>query len=220
LRSLDLKKGDYALCIEGMAVGFGARPFADGIDAVYYVAQKNYPIEFAEMEFGMRVERYSIHRDSGGPGTYRGGCGVVRDIRVIADEGILASRLENVIYPAWGVNGGHSGRPGKLLVNPDTPDERELKPLSDNNRLRKGDLLRIMTPGGGGWGDPLDRDAAQVRDDVLDGFVSAESALDDYGVVFMPQSWDVDEAATRQRRQRMRRQTAMFHRGAYFTVVD
>ena len=220
LRSLDLKKGDYALCIEGMAVGFGARPFADGIDAVYYVAQKNYPIEFAEMEFGMRVERYSIHRDSGGPGTYRGGCGVVRDIRVIADEGILASRLENVIYPAWGVNGGHSGRPGKLLVNPDTPDERELKPLSDNNRLRKGDLLRIMTPGGGGWGDPLDRDAAQVRDDVLDGFISAESALEDYGVVFMPQSCDVDEAATRQQRQRMRRQTAMFHRGEYFSAVD
>ncbi|ETX04099.1 MAG: hypothetical protein ETSY2_30765, partial [Candidatus Entotheonella gemina] len=220
LRSLDLKSGDYALCIEGMAVGFGARPFADGIDAVYYVAQKNYPIEFAEMEFGMRVERYSIHRDSGGPGTYRGGCGVVRDIRVIADEGILASRLENVVYPAWGVNGGYSGRPGKLLVNPGTPDERDLKPLSDNNRLLKGDLLRIMTPGGGGWGDPLDRDAAQVRDDVLDGFVSAQSALEDYGVVFMPETLEVDESATRQQRRRMRRQTAMFHRGEYLTAVD
>ena len=155
LRSLDKKSGDYTLCIEGMAVGFGARPFADGIDAVYYVAQKNYPIEFAEMEFGVRVERYTIHRDSGGPGIYRGGCGVVRDIRIIADEGILASRLENVIYPAWGVNGGHSGRSGGLIVNPGTPAERELKPLSDNNRLRKGDLLRIMTPGGGGWGNPL-----------------------------------------------------------------
>jgi N-methylhydantoinase B len=220
LRSFDLKSGDYALCIEGMAVGFGARPFADGIDAVYYVAQKNYPIEFAEMEFGMRVERYSIHRDSGGHGTHRGGCGVVRDIRVIADEGILASRLENVVYPAWGVNGGHSGRPGKLLVNPGTPDERELKPLSDNNRLRKGDLLRILTPGGGGWGDPLDRDAAQVRDDVLDGFVSAASALADYGVVFTPQTFDVDESATWQQRRRMRRQTAMFHRGDYLTAVD
>jgi N-methylhydantoinase B len=74
LRSLNRQTGDYTLCIEGMGVGFGARPFADGIDAVYYVAQKNYPIEFAEMEFGVRVERYSIHRDSGGPGRYRGGC--------------------------------------------------------------------------------------------------------------------------------------------------
>ncbi len=220
LRSLDLKTGDYTLCIEGMAVGFGARPFADGIDGVYYVAQKNYPIEFAEMEFGMRVERYAMHRDSGGPGTYRGGCGVVRDIRVTADEGILGSRLENVLYPAWGVNGGHSGRPGKLVVNPDTPDERELKPLSDNNGLVKGDLLRIMTPGGGGWGDPLERDAARVRDDVLDGFVSEDSALSDYGVVLDPKTCDVDDAATRQRRRSMQRQTAMFHRGTYFSAVE
>jgi len=208
------QSGTYTLCIEGMAVGFGARPFADGIDAVYYVAQKNYPVEFAEMEFGVRIERYSMHRDSGGPGTYRGGCGVIRDIRIIADEGILASRLENVTYPAWGVNGGHSGRPGRLIVNPGMPDERELKPLSDNNCLRQGDLLRMLTPGGG-WGDPLERDPARVRDDVLDGFVSLESALVDYGVVLDPKTLEVDEAATHQRRRNTPRQTAMFHRGKY-----
>jgi N-methylhydantoinase B len=153
----------------------------------------------------------------GGPGTYRGGCGVVRDIRIIADEGILASRLENVIYPAWGVNGGHSGRPGRLLVNPGMPDERELKPLSDNNRLRQGDLLRMMTPGGGGWGDPLERDPARVRDDVLDGFVSLESARVDYGVVLDSNTLEVDEAATHQRRRNTPRQMAMFHRGRYLT---
>jgi N-methylhydantoinase B len=215
LRSLDRQTGDYTLCIEGMAVGFGARPFADGIDAVYYVAQKNYPVEFAEMEFGVRVERYSIHRDSGGPGIYRGGCGVVRDLRIIADEGILASRLENVVYPAWGVNGGHSGRPGRVVVNPGTPGERQLQSLSDNNRLCQGDLLRIMTPGGGGWGDPLERDIASVQGDVLDGFVSPESARDDYGVVLAPQTWEADEMETRRLRQRMRGQTAMFHRGRY-----
>jgi N-methylhydantoinase B len=142
---------------------------------------------------------------------------VIRDIRIIADEGIMASRLENVIYPAWGVNGGHSGRPGCLLVNPDAPDARELKPLSDNNRLHKGDLLRIMTPGGGGWGDPLDRDATLVRDDVLDGFVSTASAYTDYGVVLDPKTLAVDAAATRERRRSLRRQTSMFHRGAYLT---
>jgi N-methylhydantoinase B len=217
LRSLDRRSGDYTLCIEGMAVGFGARPFADGIDAVYYVAQKNYPVEFAEMECGVHVERYSMHCDSGGPGAYRGGCGVVRDIRIIADEGILASRLENVKYPAWGVNGGHSGRPGRLLVNPGSPDEYELKPLSDNNRLQRGDVLRIMTPGGGGWGDPLDRQVTSVRDDVLDGFVSLDSALHDYGVVLDPQTLAVDAVETRKLRQSLRRQTAMFHRGGYLT---
>jgi N-methylhydantoinase B len=140
---------------------------------------------------------------------------VVRDIRVIADEGILASRLENVTYPAWGVNGGHSGRPGRIIVNPGTSDERLLKPLSDNNRLRQGDLLRIMTPGGGGWGDPLERDVASVQGDVLDGFVSLHSARDDYGVILEAQTCAIDVAATQQLRQSLKRQTAMFHRGSY-----
>jgi N-methylhydantoinase B len=220
LRSLDKQSGTYTLCIEGLGVGFGARPFADGIDSVYYVAQKNYPVEFAEMEFGVRIERYSIHRDSGGPGRYRGGCGVVRDIRIIADEGILASRLENVIYPAWGVNGGHSGRPGRITVNPGQPDERALRPLSDNNRLRQGDLLRIMTSGGGGWGHPFDRPVASVRDDVLDGFVSVEGARQDYGVVLDPPTFDVDEEATRWLRQHRPQEQGMFHRGTYFTAPE
>jgi N-methylhydantoinase B len=218
LRSLNRQSGDYTLCIEGLGVGFGARPFADGPDAIYYVAQKNYPVEFAEMEFGVRIERYSIHPDSGGPGRYRGGCGIVRDVRIVADEGILASRLENVTFPAWGVNGGHSGRPGRIVVNPGTPEERELKPLSDNNRLRQGDLLRVMTSGGGGWGHPFDRPAARVREDVLDGFVSPASAFEDYGVVLDPQTLEIDEVATSKLRKDRRSETTMFHRGHYLSV--
>jgi N-methylhydantoinase B len=220
LRSLNRQSGDYTLCIEGLGVGFGARPFSDGPDAIYYVAQKNYPVEFAEMEFGVRIERYSMHHDSGGPGRYRGGCGIVRDIRIIADEGILASRLENVRFPAWGVNGGHGGRPGRIVVNPGTPEERQLKPLSDNNRLRQGDLLRVMTSGGGGWGHPFDRPAAKVREDVLDGFVSSESALKDYGVVLGQQSLEVDEVETAKLRKDRRSETAMFHRGTYVTQME
>jgi len=220
LRSLNRQSGDYTLCIEGLGVGFGARPFADGPDAIYYVAQKNYPVEFAEMEFGVRIERYSMHPDSGGPGRYRGGCGIVRDVRIIADEGILASRLENVTFPAWGVNGGHSGRPGCIVVNPCTPEERELKPLSDNNRLRQGDLLRVMTSGGGGWGHPFDRPAARVQEDVLDGFVSPASALKDYGVVLDPHSLEVDEVETAKLRKELRRETAMFHRGRYLHTAE
>jgi N-methylhydantoinase B len=218
LRSLNRQSGDYTLCIEGLGVGFGARPFADGPDAIYYVAQKNYPVEFAEMEFGVHIERYSIHADSGGPGRYRGGCGIVRDVRIIADEGMLASRLENVIFPAWGVNGGQSGRPGRMVVNPGTPDERQCKPLSDNNRLRQGDLLRVMTSGGGGWGHPFDRPAARVREDVLDGFVSPASALKDYGVVLNPQTLEVDEVETSKLRKDCRAETTMFHRGHYLSI--
>ena len=104
--------GTEPLCIEGLSVGFGARTFADGIDAVYYVAQENYPIEFAEMEFGVEIEAFGIHRDSGGAGRWRGGCGIVRDVRVLSDEARFGIRLDNCRQPAFGVHGGLAGRAG------------------------------------------------------------------------------------------------------------
>ena len=216
LRSYDRQTGRYELCIEGLAVGFGARTMADGIDAVYYVAQKNYPVEFAEMEFGVRIEGYRVHTDSGGPGRYRGGCGIVRDIRVTSDEAVLGLRVENTRFPAWGVNGGHAGGSGCVVVNPDTSEARPLEPLSDQNRLLRGDLVRIMTSGGGGWGSALDRPMEQVLDDVLDGFVSPRSAYEDYGVVLTGDAMAVEPKATRQRRDGMRRATDMFDRGPGF----
>jgi len=214
LRSYDASSGEFALCIEGLSVGFGARTFADGTDAVYYVAQKNYPIEFAEMEFGVQIEAFRIHTDSGGPGRYRGGCGIVRDVRVLAEQATLGIRLDNCKYPAFGVNGGHGGRPGRVMVNPGREDERELDTMGDGFALCGGDVLRIITPGGGGWGSPLDRPPGEVLDDVLDGFVSEASAFEDYGVVLRDGS--VDETATVDRRAGMARPTAMFHRGEYF----
>jgi N-methylhydantoinase B len=217
LRSWTAERRDLDLCIEGLAVGFGARPHADGIDAVYYVAQKNYPIEFAEMEFGVRVEAYSIHTDSGGPGLHRGGVGIIRDLRVIGDEAVIGLRMDNIRWPAWGVKGGMGGRPGQILVNPGTSNERTLPPMSDGNKLAKGDLIRIKTPGGGGWGSPLLRDPEQVRDDVLDGFISIASANDDYGVVLSDDFWSVDVSATSERRRILEmRPQGLFHRHDYF----
>ena len=217
LRSWNKERTELDLCIEGLAVGFGARPHADGIDAVYYVAQKNYPIEFAEMEFGVRIEGYAMNMDSGGPGLHRGGCGIVRDLRVVGDEAVIGLRMDNIRWPAWGVKGGMGGGAGRIVVNPGTADERELRPMSEGNKLKKGDLVRIMTPGGGGWGSPLERAAEQVRDDVLDGFISAESAARDYGVVLTANLIDVDAAATDARRKELARMPrGLFHRHAYF----
>src|SRR5205823_2416528 len=73
LRGFDRARNEFFLCSDGVAVGYGARPFADGLDAIYYVAQKNYPAEFMEMVFPLRLRRYALHQDSGGPGRYRGG---------------------------------------------------------------------------------------------------------------------------------------------------
>ena len=215
LRSRDPATGQATLCIEGLAVGYGARPFADGTDALYYVAQENYPVEFAELEFGVRIEAFRIHADSGGPGRWRGGCGTIRDVRILAEEAEIALRMDNCKFPAFGVNGGLAGRGGRILLNPGTDRERDLKTMSDGNRLVAGDLVRITTPGGGGWGAPIERPAAQVRDDVLDGIVSRASARDDYGVVL--DGDDLDETATSVRRTELgAAPTGMFHRGGFF----
>ncbi len=217
LRSRNPDSGGVELCIEGLSVGFGARTFADGIDAVYYVAQKNYPVEFAETEFGARIEAFRIHTDSGGPGLHRGGCGIIRDIRVLADEATFGLRLDNCKYPAFGVKGGKSGRPGAVIVNPGTPDERHLRTMSDGNIVHKGDLIRIVTAGGGGWGDPFERPAELVLGDVLDAFITLESAAEEYGVILSSDGLSVDQDATHERRAMARPELRMFHRGEYFS---
>ncbi len=216
LRGRDPATGEFFLVSDGVAVGYGARPFADGLDAIYYVAQKNYPAEFMEMVFPLRLRQYAIHRDSGGPGRWRGGAGVVREVELLADEAVVALRQDNVLFPPAGVNGGHAGRPGRALVNPGRPDERALAPMSDGNVLRRGDVLRLLTSGGGGWGNPLDRPVEAVRRDVLGGFVSAESAREDYGVVLDGATGEVDAAATERLRAASRGPVRMFHRGGYF----
>lgn len=220
LRSLDKETRAPLLCVDGLAVGFGARSSADGIDAVYYVAQENYPVEFAEMEFGIRIEAFGVHLDSGGPGRWRGGCGIVRDVRVLVDEATLGVRMDNCRYPAFGVNGGMSGSGGGFILNPGTPEERHLPTMSDGHKLKKGDLLRVITPGGGGWGSPLDRPAEDVLADVRDGFVSAVSALDTYGVVLSKDGRTIDVRATGDRRASLPRSTKMFHRGAYYDADE
>jgi len=216
LRGLDPVTGEFFLCSDGVAVGYGARPFADGLDAIYYVAQKNYPAEFLEMVFPMRLRQYALHRDSGGPGLWRGGCGVVREVELLADEAVVALRQDNVLFPPAGVNGGHAGRPGRAVVNPGRADERQLASMSDGNVLRRGDVLRLDTSGGGGWGNPLDRAPERVRRDVLGGFISLEAARADYGVVIDGETGVVDIAASKRRRAEMRGPVRMFHRGGYF----
>ena len=117
--------GDWLLCTDGIAVGHGARPFADGLDAIYSRHNENYPGEFMEMEYPLRMERYAIAIDSGGPGKLRGGCGIIRDVRILAVEGTFGLRVENNIFPTWGVAGGMGGGTSLVVMNPGTPHEKK-----------------------------------------------------------------------------------------------
>ena len=163
-RHLAQREGELEpfLLADGIGVGYGARPFADGIDAVYFVAQENYPVEFLEPGYPVRLRPYGIVDDTGGAGRYRGGCGIVREYEILAEEAVLAVRIDSVKYPPWGIAGGMSGGAGRAVVNPGTPQERVLAPLSDGNKLKRGDILRIETGGGGGHGHPHDRPPEEV----------------------------------------------------------
>jgi N-methylhydantoinase B len=223
-RTYEPATGKLILCIEGLGVGLGAKPYADGVDAIYYIAQENYPVEYVEKEFPLRIEQYAIRADSGGPGLYRGGCGVVRDVRVLCDAAELGNRLENSKFPPYGVAGGGAGRPGRILLNPGTPQERDILPTSDGTKLRRGDLLRLTTCGGGGWGDPYRRDPVLVQQDVARGFVSVTGALEDYGVVLDHRTLEIDKAATEGLREALRKNRPctplLFDRGPTFVDAE
>lgn len=209
--------GKHFLMSDGIGVGYGARSFADGNDAVYFVAQENYPVEFLEGEYPVRLREYGLNRDSGGPGRWRGGCGIVREYEILAEEAMLAIRIDGVENPPWGAEGGMSGGPGRVVVNPGTPRERVLRPLSDGNRVVKGEVLRIETGGGGGRGHPFDRPPELVLADVLGGMVSEGAAEHNYGVVVRDGVPDL--LATAERRAQ-RPAGAAFHRGSYANVLD
>jgi N-methylhydantoinase B len=218
-RGLD-DDGNTFLLSDGVGVGYGARPYADGTSAVYYVAQENYPAEMLEQTYPARLRSYGIHRDSGGAGRWRGGCGVVREVELLAEEATFAIRIDGVTKPPWGVKGGKNGGPGRAVVNPGTANERELEPLSDGNVLRRGDVLRLETGGGGGWGHPFDREPERVLADVLGGFVSPQSAETEYGVVLGADGESVDDGATRTARQSRPVVDGLFHRGRYQDVLE
>ena len=92
-------KGELFLLSDGLGVGYGARPTADGNDAVYLVAQENFPSEFLDSVFPVRVLRYAINPDTGGPGRWRGGCGLIREIEVLAPEASVSMRIDSVEHP-------------------------------------------------------------------------------------------------------------------------
>ena len=207
--------GEKFLLADGVAVGYGARPYADGIDAVYFVAQENYPAEFLDLGYPVRLLRYEIKCDSGGPGRWRGGAGVIREVEFLGNEAMVSNRIDCIDFPPWGVNGGMNGGPGRCLINPGRPDERRLPAMSDGVILKRGDVFRIETGGGGGWGHPFDREAERVHLDVLGGFVSPDSARRDYGVVLVGERLDLDVEATRRLRAELRQPGALFHRGGY-----
>ncbi len=189
---------------ETVAGGYGARSYRDGMDAVRIHASgaANLPVESLELAYPMQVIRYELIQDGGGPGVFRGGLPVRRDTKMLTDDGTLSMSADRQSMSANGLNGGLSGRPGRFVLNPDTIDEKILPSVGTGIPLQIGDVVSVCTPGGGGYGDPLSREASAVFQDVLDGRVSVEESERSYGVIIRGDV--LDQEATIIRRNKIK----------------
>lgn len=181
--------------IEIQGGGGGARPGKDGPDGqdLHLGRFMNTPVEAAEIENPVMIERYEFIPDSGGPGKYRGGLSLRRDIRFLADV-TWARYSDRQKFKPLGLFGGMEGSMGSLIMNPDTPEQKRCK-SKGVDQIKAGDLLSIRLPGSGGYGSPVKRDPEAVRWDVINGKISMESARKDYRVVF-DEEMGVDMEAT------------------------
>jgi N-methylhydantoinase B len=161
--------------------GWGGRPGKDGPDClsagIHNLA--NNPVELVELGFPLRVLRYALRADSGGAGQFRGGLGAERTVELLADCE-FGSQFDRIKYPAPGLHGGKPGAPARLIVERDGVAE-DLAGKSSGVRLAAGDVVTVLTQGGGGLGDPERRDPAALARDVVLGKVSAEAAHREYG---------------------------------------
>ena len=174
---------------------YGGRQDADGMDAVdtLYANTRNNPVEDIESHLPLRVRCYELRTDAMGYGRWRGGLGAVREFELLAEGGVSIEGDGHRHRP-WGLGGGAQGYPATLSLISDGA-ARELPSKMPYRRMRPGDRFRCTGPSGGGYGRPAERAAEAVRQDVLDGLISAEDAARHFGVV-LDAALDVDAAAT------------------------
>ena len=189
--------------VEPMLGGGGGRPDSDGPSgadsAVGFL--RNTPVESIEAEVPIVVRRYHLVPDTGGAGEHRGGLAVRLDFQVFHPHAIVTARgMERFRLEPWGVAGGGAGTTGSCVVNRDTPTARDVGKI-DVLSLEPGDVVSIVSPAGGGHGDPRRRDPERVRDDVRAGFLSVAAARARHGVVL--RAGEVDREATADARAAM-----------------
>jgi N-methylhydantoinase B len=201
----DPKSGRWYSQYEILNGGTGARPDGDGVSAMdeLVVNVMNTPVEAVETEFPVRVESYELVRDSAGAGKFRGGLGVRRQWRILADESVVNLRMDRFKFSSPGIFGAKPARPSRAVLNSGLPQEHSLTSKVAGLRLKRGDLLSVEFAGGGGRGNPYERDVTRVRDDVARDYVSVACARDDYGVVFTSELEVDAEATARLRRQKL-----------------
>jgi len=174
--------------------GWGGRPWEDGEAASVSVCQgdvRNAPIEKMELKWPVIVESRTLRQDSGGPGKFRGGLGLTTQVRNLVEGRWTLAETGREKYPPWGLWNGKPGAASDQLLR--LPDEPEFKSVNIVRHLTPANCVaRIVTAGGGGWGNPLDRDPEKVRWDVIEEHISMTAAREEYGVVLDPDTFEIE----------------------------
>jgi N-methylhydantoinase B/oxoprolinase/acetone carboxylase alpha subunit len=196
------ERQQYWVCVEVNEGAYGARASKDGLDAVdnLMANTRNVPCEEIELRFPLRVERYELRPDPPAAGERRGGIGAVREVRFLAD-GFLSCNGDRTLEAPKGIFGGADGLPAQVVKNPGRADAEVLPSKSTGRRLKAGDVIQIVGPNAGAYGDPRRRDPARVAADVADGLLDAATARECYGVA-LDAAGAVDAAATARLRAR------------------
>ena len=199
------KSGRPFQLMEILYGGIPGRPIGDGMDGhSWWPLFQNIPSEYLETYYPMLVDGYSTIMDTGGAGKHRGGNGVEK-IYLLLEEGDISIHDDRHQSQPWGILGGRPGACSeKWLVRKDGT-RQPLPSKVDNVRVRAGDRVLFRTAGGGGWGDPLERDIKRTRDDVARRLMSETKAREEYGVVLTGSGLDIDRRATEEMRDSMRR---------------
>lgn len=210
ISATDPRTGRLYILYDYPEVGWGARPFADGVSAFYALHTGNVDNNLAEMyesKWPVLVKRYALRVGTGGKGKFRGGLGIIKEYTTLPPhQAIVTTLADRCKYPPYGLFGGGPGAGGKWTrVLPDGTEE-PLSPFGGKiakTLLRPGESIKIETPSGGGYGDPLDRDVELVKRDVVEEYITREQAKEDYGVILKP-DLNVDIEATAKERNRKR----------------
>ncbi len=182
---VDPRSGRYYSYLETIGGGFGARATKDGLDGVqtHVTNTSNLPVESLEVEYPLRVERYELVQDSGGPGKWRGGMAIRRDVRVLDHVAAFRGNTSRRFSEPWGLFGGMNGARSTITIDG--------KPMDDSSNgqllLQPGQVASMVTAGSGGYGDPEERAPSLVVRDLEDGVISREQAREAYG-------YDYDDA--------------------------
>ena len=174
----------------------GGGPNSDGAEGVSHPASNlaSSPVEILEVENPIIVDEYALIQDSGGAGKFRGAQSYAKQITNLGDPAILQLRSDKRKFPPYGLQGGLPGSPSLNILNPGSTEK--LLPTLAQVQLGHNDVIRHEMAGAGGWGDPLEREASAVLEDVIDSRVSIEAARTEYGIVISNQGTEIDEYAS------------------------